>query len=284
MILITTAGKVGAHSARVLAAAGQPVRVLIRNPDAHRDLADAGVDLFHGDLDRPDSIAAAMIGTDAIVLVTPAVPEQEIAVIVAARNAGVAHVTKVTSDATPDSPISRRRDHYRIEQALTDSGLTHTLLRANAYMQNLLTLAPAIATTSAFSSSTGDGRIGMIDARDVAAAAASIASAPAQHIGKTYRLSGPASLSYDTVAAQLTEVLGRTVTHHRISSEEQEATMIQLGLPTPVAHSNAQALELFAQGDSDWTSVDIERITRRQATPFARFAADYADRFSTASE
>ncbi len=200
--------------------------------------------------------------------------------IEAARGAGATHVTKITSDAAPDSPIQRRRDHHRIEVALAESGTPHTLLRSNAYMQNLLALAPGIAARSEFASSTGDGRIGIVDARDVAAAAATIASSPAEHAGRTYRLSGPASLSYDDIADRLTELLGRTITHRRITTEEQEAAMIELGLPAPVAHANAQALELFAQGDSDWTSPDIERITGRPATGFSVFAAEHAARFS----
>lgn len=282
MILVTTAGKVGAHTARLLASAGRPVRVMVRNPDAHQDLSDAGVELFHGNLDLPDSIAAAMVDVRAVVLVSPAVPAQEIAVIDAARRAGVAHVTKVTSDAAPESPIGRRRDHHRIEVALGESGMPHTLLRANAYMQNLLALAPAVAAGSEFASSTGHGRIGMVDARDVAAVAATIASSPAAHAGRTYRLSGPDSVSYDDIAERLTAILGRTITHRPISTAEQEAAMIELGLPAPVAHANAQALELFAQGDSDWTSPDVERIIGRPATSFSAFAADHVGRFGGA--
>lgn len=48
--------------------------------------------------------------------------------------------------------VGRRRDHYRIEQALSVSGVPYTLLRANAYLQNFSALAPGIAATSAFSS------------------------------------------------------------------------------------------------------------------------------------
>ncbi len=68
-------------------------------------------------------------------------------------------------------------------------------MRSNAYMQNVLALAPAIAKTSGFGSSAGKGRVGMIDARDVAAAAAEIAASPAAHAGKTYWLTGPELIS-----------------------------------------------------------------------------------------
>ena len=216
-----------------------------------------------------------MVGVGSVVLVTPAVPLQEINVIDAARNVGVGHVTKITSDTAPDSPISRRRDHHRIEAALAASGLPHTLLRSNAYMQNLLALAPEIAATSAFSSSTADGRVGMVDARDVAAAAAVIAATPEDHEGETYRLSGPASLTYDDVGSELTRILHRTIRHVRISAAEKEVAMVQLGLPVTVAHANALALALFAQGDSDWIADDLPRIIGRPATSFAEFATDH---------
>jgi uncharacterized protein YbjT (DUF2867 family) len=52
---------------------------------------------------------------------------------------------KITSKASADSPIARRRDQAEIESELIASGLGWTLLRNNAYMQNFLMLAPAIA-------------------------------------------------------------------------------------------------------------------------------------------
>jgi uncharacterized protein YbjT (DUF2867 family) len=282
MILVTTVGKVGAHAAHLLAAAGEPVRIVVRHRQAHPDLARAGVELLQGDLSEPGSLVRAVQGISSIVLVTPAVPALEIAVIDAARRAGVGHVTKITSDASPDSPVARRRDHHRIEQALAASGLPHTLVRGNAYMQNVLALAPAIAATGSFASSAGDGRIGMVDSRDVAAVAATIAASPERHAGATYRLSGPGTLSYDDVAAQLSQVLGRTITHRRISRTEQVAAMVGMGLPEDVARANAQALGLFAVGDADWVTEDVVHVTGRPARSFEQFAADHAARFTTA--
>lgn len=282
MILITTAGKVGAHAAQLLAAAGEPVRVVVRDPGAHRSLARAGVELVHGDLGDPATVGTALQAVSSVVLVTPAVPELEIALVEAARHAGVAHITKITSDASADSPVARRRDHHRVEQALAASGVAHTLLRANAYMQNVLALAPSIAASGSFSSAAGDGRIGMVDSRDVAAVAAAIAAAPGAHAGGSHRLSGPGTLSYDDVAVQLSHTLGRTITHRRISSGEQVEAMIRAGLPAGVARDNAQALELFAAGDADWVTDDVTRTTGRPPRSFAEFAGDHAARFGAA--
>ena len=280
MILITTAGKVGSEAARLLAHRQQPVRVLVRDPEKATALAQAGVEVAEGDLGVPATIDAAMHGVSAVVLVSPAIPAQELNVVESAVRAGAGHVVKITSKASADSPIARRRAQTEIENGLIASGLGYTLLRNNAYMQNFLMLAPAIAGTSSFGSSAGDGRVGMIDARDVAAVAAQIAVSPAPHAGKTYWPTGPERLSYADAAAVLSTVLGRTITFHPLTFEEERQAMINAGVPAAVAEMNAQALSLFAQGDSDWVTDDVPTLLGRPARTFEQFATDHAAAFS----
>jgi uncharacterized protein YbjT (DUF2867 family) len=282
VILVTTAGNVGAEAARLLREQKVPVRVLVRDPAkaVPRALARAGAEIAAGDLAEPASIDDAMAGVDAVLLVSPAVPAQELNVVASAAKAGVAHVVKATSKASPDSPIARRRGQSEIEAGLAASGLPHTLLRSNAYMQNVLALAPAIAATSGFGSAAGKGRAGLVDARDVAAVAARIAAAPAGHAGKTYWLSGPELLSNYDVAAVLSKLLGRTVTYRELTFEENRDAMIRAGVPAPVAEMNAQAFRLNADGDAEWLSDDVTAVLGRPARSFARFAADHAAAFS----
>ncbi|MDX6333784.1 MAG: hypothetical protein QOG05_1124 [Streptosporangiaceae bacterium] len=280
MILITTAGKVGSEAARLLAQREEPVRVLVRDPDKATALAQAGVEVAEGDLEVPATIDAAMQGVSTVVLVSPAIPGQELNVIDSAVRAGVEHVVKITSKASADSPIARRRGQTEIEDGLIASGLGYTLLRNNAYMQNFLMLAPAIAKTSSFGSSTADGRVGLIDARDVAAVAAEIAVSPAPHAEKTYWPTGSERLSYSDAAAVLSKVLGRPITFHPLTFEEERQAMINAGVPEIVAEMNAQALSLFAQGDSDWITDDVPSLLGRPARTFEQFATDHAGAFS----
>lgn len=280
MILVTTAGKVGSEAVLLLRQREMPVRVLVRNPEKAKALADAGAEIAAGDLDAPASIDAAMAGITAVVLVSPGVPAQELNVIHSAARAGAGHVIKVTSNASADSPIARRRWQTEIEAGLTASGLGHTLLRSNAYMQNVLALAPAIAKTSGFGSSAGQGRVGMIDARDVAAVAAGIAASPAPHAGKTYWLTGPELISYSGVAAVLSKLLGRPITYRELSFEHDKDAMIRAGVPEPIAEMNAQAFTMIADGDAEWVTEDVPSLLRRPARSFEQFASDYAAAFS----
>lgn len=280
MILVTTAGKVGSAAARRIAERRLPVRLLARHPERALDLARAGVEVFSGDLARPDDVEAALRGVSTVLLVTPPIVEHELRVIESAKRAGVEHVVKITSKASGDSPIGRRRDQREIESALVASGLNFTLLRNNAYMQNFLMMAKEIATTGNFCMATGDGRIGHIDVRDVADVAAHIAAAPAGHAGKTYWPTGPESLSGKDVAEVLTKVLGRSVSFYPISFKEQKQAMVDLGLPERAAEDNARAVAMMGEGDCDYVTDDVPRLLGRSARSFERFAIDHAEAFS----
>jgi uncharacterized protein YbjT (DUF2867 family) len=256
------------------------VRVLVRDPAKGKALADAGAEIAVGDLDVPESIDEAMSGVTAVVLVSPAVPAQELNVIASAARAGVDHVVKATSKASTDSPIARRRGQAEIEAGLAASGLPQTLLRSNAYMQNTLMLAPVIAKTSSFGSAAGKGLVGMVDARDVGAVAAEIAASPAPHVGKTYWLSGPELISNYAVAEVLSSLLGRTISYRELSFDENKSAMVGAGVPEEIAEQNAQAFSLTARGDAEWVSGDVLTTLGRSARSYEQFATDYAPAFS----
>lgn len=280
MILVTGAtGKVGGEAVRLLADRGVPVRAFVRDGAKAAPLGAAGAEIAVGDLGDPASIDAAMTGVGAVVLVSPGQPDQEGNVVESARRAGVGHVVYVTSTAGADSPVARRRWKAQVEAVLADSGVPSTLLRANAFMQNTLALAPAIARTGGFGSSAGSGRVGMVDSRDVAAVAATVARDPARHAGATYRLTGPEAIPYAEVARVLGDLLGHPVTFTTTTPEQDRAAMIAAGVPEPVATMNAQAFGLIAQGDADWTSDDVEEVTGRPPRSYRRFATDHLAAF-----
>jgi uncharacterized protein YbjT (DUF2867 family) len=280
MILVTTAGKVGTESVRLLRQRELPVRVFVRDARKAEALEAAGADVAVGDLDDQASIDKAMVGVTTVILVSPAVPAQELNIVASAARAGVGHVVKASSKASADSPIARRRWQAEIEAGLAASGLAHTLLRSNAYMQNILALARAITATSGFGSAAGKGRSGMVDVRDVAAVAAEIAAAPVTHNGKTYRLTGPEAISNYDVAEVLSKLLGRTITYTELSFDENKDAMIKAGVPAPIAEMNAQAFALTADGDAEWVTDDVAALLGRPARSFEQFAADYAVAFS----
>jgi uncharacterized protein YbjT (DUF2867 family) len=295
MILVTGAtGNVGPEAVRLLRERGLPVRALVRDASHAKAqaLTQIGAEVVAGDMEVAADTDAAVAGVASVVLVSPGVPAQELNVIKSAARAGVGHVVKASSNASADSPIARRRWAAEIEAGLAASGLPYTLLRSNGYMQNTLALVPAISRTSSFGSAAGAGKMGMVDARDVAAVAAEVAAATAarkgatstgeaiSHAGKTYWLTGPELITYSDVAAVLSELLGRTITYRELSFEENKRAMVGAGIPEPVAQMNAQAFSMIADGDGAWLSDDITSVLGRPARSFQQFAEDYAAAFS----
>ena len=278
MILVTGAsGKVGSEAARLLGAQHQSTRALVR--DAAR-APRADVEIVTGDFDRPDTLDAAMRGIETVILVSPAVPAQEIEVIASAVRRGVQHIVKITSKASADSPVERRRGQAQIEAYLQTAGLSYTLLRANAYMQNLLTLAPMIKQSGGFLMSAGNGQVGMIDARDVAATAVKVAASPGTYASRTYWLTGPDLITYNDVAKELSDALGYTVEYRRTTPAEHRAAMVQAGVPETVATSNAQAFGLIAEGDAAWLSDEVASVTGTAPRPLRTFIADHIAAFT----
>ena len=72
LILVTTAGKIGAEASRLLAQRGTSVRVLVRNPEKVSALAQIGVEVCKGDLEDPATLDKATQGVTGVVLVSPA--------------------------------------------------------------------------------------------------------------------------------------------------------------------------------------------------------------------
>lgn len=283
MILVTGAtGTVGSEVVRLLSARHQLARALVRDPArvAHRDgLADE-IEVVTGDFDRRDTLDAALEGVDTVILVSPAVPAQEIAVIDSAVRRGVTHIVKITSKASADSPVDRRRGQARIEAHLQTTDLSYTLLRSNAYLQNLLALAPMIRQARGFTMSAGDGQVGMIDARDVAAAATAVATAPGSHAGRTYWLTGPDLVTYTDIAKELSATLGHEVEYRRLRPDEHRAAMIRAGVPEAVATSNAQAFGLIAEGDAAWLTGDVASLTGTAPRSLHTFITEHAAAFA----
>ena len=140
--------------------------------------------------------------------------------------------------------------------------------------------APSIAKTSSFGSSAGQGRSGLVDARDVAAVAAEIITSPAGHAGKTYWLTGPELVSNYDVAAVLSKLVGRTITYRELTFEQNKDAMIRAGVPEQIAEMNAQAFSLTADGDAEWLTQDVPSLLGRPARSFEQFTTDYAAAFS----
>jgi uncharacterized protein YbjT (DUF2867 family) len=173
--------------------------------------------------------------------------------------------------ADDNSPLQIARQHRQAERALERSGLSFTILRPPFFMQNLL----GMVRNGAVFTAALDGRVAMIDARDVAdvAVAALVSSG---HEGMTYTPTGPEALSFDEVAQVLTEQTGTQIRHVRVSPEEVGNALRGRGMARWYAEDMAKLHGMLADGYEDVVTDDFRTMTGTGPRPLARFAEDFS--------
>lgn len=287
MILVVGAtGSIGREVVRLLVERGLPFRALSRDVERARSLPGwQGIDVVAGDPAQPESLGAAFQGVDKVVLIPPSGPAWNVGeknLIAAAQHAGVKYIVKIsTVGVDPAAPSMSQSFHAQGEEQLAKSGIPHTILRPNSFMQNFLVFyAAGIRATGVLYQCTGDVPTAMIDTRDIAAIVVRLLTEEG-HAGKTYELSGPESLSYTQAAQKLSAATGRDIRHQDLPPEVFQQGMISAGLPDWAA---AEVVNIYGRGffreggGAVVTTVTTELLGRAPRT-FDDFARDHADQF-----
>ena len=283
MILVTGAtGNVSSAVIANLTAVGAEVRALVLDESKAQGLKDAGVEVVVGDLRKPETLDAAFSGADKVFLLTPGSSDQVSMArnaIAAARRAGGPHV--VRSSALVPAPAKATilgRQHAEIDAELMASGLPYTIIRPTFFMQNTMMAGQTVASDGLMYMPFKHGSLGMIDVRDVADVAAKVLTSDG-HVGKTYTLTGPASISFHDVAAGLSNALGKEVKYVDVPVEAGREAMIGMGFSEWDADSFAELFVNFSEGGADFNTSDVEYVTGHPARSYETFARDFAQAF-----
>jgi len=279
MILVTGAtGNVGAHVVRELRERGAHVRALVRDPARAAERLGTGVELAVGDFSDPASLRRALDGVGAVLLSCGNQPRQaelEGAAIDAAAAAGVRRLVKLsTVGAEPGSPAAFWDHHGRAERHLAGAGVPAVVLRANFHMSNLLAAADRARRDGRLFAPAGSARIGMVDPRDVAAAAA-VALTADGHEGRTYELTGPEAMTYARVAEELSTTLGRPVEYVDVPDAVALDAMVGNGIPPWFAEQLVRVFGQLRAGAADRVTDAVRALTGREPRTLAQFLRDH---------
>ncbi|MFI6309413.1 NAD(P)H-binding protein [Nocardia fusca] len=281
MILITGAtGTIGSEIVRQLAARGERVRAVTRNPDT-ASVPD-GVEVVHGDYADVPGVARAMKGAESVFVLGVLGPEHietDRALIMAARDAGARRIVKLSAIGTGDPELGRVGTwHLPGEEAVRAGGVDWTVLRPSSFASNTLAWASAIRAGLPVSNLTGSGAQGVVDPRDVAAVATE-ALLSAAHTGRIYTLTGPELLTTHDQAATLAAALGHPVEVVDIAESAAREHMLAAGATTEFA-DGALAGQAFARaGGNAVVTGDIAEVLGRPARTYADWVADHVPAF-----
>ncbi|MFI9325994.1 SDR family oxidoreductase [Kitasatospora sp. NPDC052868] len=167
-ILVTGGtGTLGGHVVPLLRAAGREVRVLSR----HGHAAGDGVRYVVGDLLKDEGVEAAVDGVGTVLHLAGGAKGDDRAtahLVRAARQAGVRHLVYISVIGADRLPLGYFRAKHGAEQAVADSGIPWTTLRAAQFHDLALKTAAAMARMPVVPS-PGGLRWQPVDSRDVAA-------------------------------------------------------------------------------------------------------------------
>lgn len=284
MLLVTGAtGHAGSQVVRALRERGRPVRAFVRDPDRARGLLGDEVEFAVGDFADPASLSAALEGVEGLLLSGADDPRRvawETRAIDLAVASGVRRIVRVSViGARRDSGVALWDWHGRIDDHLLESAVSTAILRCNAFMSNLLAGAEGIARDGRLYAPAGEARIGMIDPRDIGAAAAAVLTG-AGHDGQTYVLTGPEAITYAQAAAALSAATGHPVEFVDVSEDLAAAGMIAAGLPEEAAGRVVEVFAALRAGAGDRVTDAVASLTGRSARDVASFARDHAQVFA----
>ncbi|MGX1760263.1 NmrA family NAD(P)-binding protein [Streptomyces lydicus] len=232
----------------------------------------AGAEAVRFDWNEPATWDEALDGVDRAYLVPPIGSSDPATVMLPflrrARAAGVQRSVLLSSSAIPAGGPAVGQVHEELPGLFEE----WAVLRPSWFMQNFTgrTLhARSIREDGVIRTASGDGRVGFIDAEDIAAVAVH-ALTDDQAPNTDLILTGPQALSYDDVATVITEVTGRPVVHRHLTFEQLRdrwAAEIPLEFATMLAGMD----RAIADGAEDRTSDTVERLTGRSPGTFRAF-------------
>ena len=276
VLVVGATGNVGSLLIPLLLEAGVQVRALVRDQAKAEPLRDQGVQVVFGDLDRPQTLDAAVDGADKVYVITwngPTGATHGHNLITAAMRTGRPHVVKQGGYGSPRSRIIQH--HWQMEYELRTSGLPYTLVRPTFFMQNTMMAAQTVAADGVIYMPFKDGRVGMVDVRDIAEAAATVLTSQG-HEGQEYILTGPRSISFHDVAAALSAALYKPVQYVDVPLEAGKQAITALGMDEWTADG---FVELFADFSTNWgdrVSPAMEQLTGHPGRSIEEFARDFA--------
>jgi len=126
---------------------------------------------------------------------------------------------------------------------------------------------------------SGDGRIGWVDVRDVAAVAVRALTEDG-HEGKAYDITGPEALSFAEAAERISAATGRNIRYLDVPPEAARQGMLSSGMPEWQVDVSLALLAAVREGALDAITGTVATVGRVEPRSFADYAREFAPAFA----
>ncbi|TCI36287.1 SDR family oxidoreductase [Exiguobacterium sp. SH4S7] len=271
--LVTGAtGKLGSKIVEVLLESipASELAISVRNPEKAGALKAKGVDVRHGDFDKPETLDAAFKGVERLLIISADGDNdtrirQHANAVEAAKRAGVKFIAYTSLADATESQNLMAPPHVETEGAIERTGIPHAFLRNNWYLENELGGIQGALAGAPWVTAARDGKVGWALQQDYAEAIANVLMAD-DFEQDIFELSGPLHTQAELVEA-LSDVLGREVKLQEVSAEAYADVMRGAGVPEGAIPIVVGIQDSIRNGSLEVESNDFELVLGRPVTP-----------------
>jgi uncharacterized protein YbjT (DUF2867 family) len=264
-VIAGVSGNTGSVVADTLLAAGQPVRVIVRDAAKGAPWKARGAEVAVASLDDRAALARALAGAGGAYLLLPpngfgetdlAAGRKQLAAAIlgAVADARPGHVVLLSSiAANHESGTGPIQYVHPLEQGLREIGVPSTFLRAGFFMENWLANAQgAIDSGTLYYGMRSDAKLSQVATPDIGRTAARLLLEGAPRGARIVQLAGPADLTLPEVAGVLGAIAGKPIAAVTVPRQATISALTGMGASSQVAEMYADLMDAFNSGRLAW--------------------------------
>lgn len=260
MIVVTTpTGHIGSQIVKHLLAAAQTLRVIVRDPAKLAPDVRAKVDVVQGSLDSEAVVSRAFEGAESVFWVVPPsfqTSNQNYYVDFsrpacrAIKSCGVKRVVSVSGlgrDVAVDAGVVSAS--FAKDAEIEATGVAYRTLYCPGFMENMLNQVHPIQELGVFFLPVpGDLKTRHVATRDIGAMGAKFLLDRSWTGQGGRAVLGPEDLSFNDLAAIMTDVIGKRIRFEQVSGEAHKAQLMKLGASELIAQQLVTMYAAKAEG------------------------------------
>lgn len=274
-ILVTGGtGKTGGRVAERLIEMGYGARVASRSGETRL----AGAEAVKFDWMDERTYSQSLDGVSGIYLVAPLMEADPYPVmsdlVHRALEQGVKRFVLLSSSLLEEGGPAMGAVHKLLKEVAPE----WSVLRPSWFMQNFSMgqHLPTIRDEGQIYTATDSGRVGFVDARDIAEVGVRGLVDPEPH-NRDHIITGPEAISYDQVAEIISAACDKTVNHKRLTANEMIDRWVSFGMSKDYATMLTNMDLAIAAGAEDRVDNSVKTVTAKDPISFDDFARENAD-------
>lgn len=273
MILITGAtGQLGTAVLNKLlkSVLHEDIVVFARNISKAQKWKDLGLEVRIGDFNDVGALEKACKGIDQLLLFPTNDQDafqQHSKVIDAAVKMGVSHFYYAGGALNHDVEHSKvgplRESYHSTENYIRKSGLKYTICQNGLYSETLPFFIGEQISENGIYFPSGSGKASFASRDDMGEAIANLITS-GHNISATYILTGEQSYSFGDIAAMLTEITGKKVSHISPDLEAFKGQLSQYGVNDDEIYMTSLLAEIIENGEYDVPDFTLSQLLGRE--------------------